>query len=62
MKHTWRSLNEVLSTLSESEILAMLTEERKGDKRIAMLQRLHQRYCALRDSRERIEILNEATQ
>jgi hypothetical protein len=48
--------------LSESEILAMLTEERKGDKRIAMLQRLHQRYCALRDSRERIEILNEATQ
>jgi len=38
----------------------MLTEERKGNKRIAMMQRLHQRYCALRDSRERIELLNEA--
>jgi len=38
----------------------MLTEERKGDKRIAMMQRLHQRYCALRDSRERIELLSEA--
>lgn len=60
MKHTWRSLNDVISSLSESEILAMLTEERKGDKRIAMMQRLHQRYCALRDSRERIELLSEA--
>lgn len=60
MKHTWRSLNDVISSLSESEILDMLTEERKGNKRIAMMQRLHQRYCALRDSRERIELLNEA--
>ena len=60
MKHTWRSLNDVISSLSESEILDMLTEERKGNKRIAMMQRLHQRYCAIRDSRERIELLNEA--
>jgi len=60
LKHTWRSLNDVISSLSESEILDMLTEERKGNKRIAMMQRLHQRYCALRDSRERIELLNEA--
>jgi len=38
----------------------MLNSERSGNKRISILERLHQRYNALRVSRERIEILSEA--
>jgi len=59
---TWRSLNNKLSSLTEEEVLRLLNEERKNAKRVSMLQRLHQRYNTLRVARERIELLNEATQ
>jgi hypothetical protein len=59
---TWRGLNDKLNTLSEDEVYKLLQAERRGPKRVSMLQRLHQRYSALRVSRERIEILREATQ
>ena len=38
----------------------MLNYERKHDKRVVVLERLHQRYTTLRASRERIELLQEA--
>jgi hypothetical protein len=38
----------------------MLNEERAGQKRITILERLHQRYNTLRVARERIELLKEA--
>lgn len=60
MIDTWRSLNQKLSSLTEEEVLALLNAERAGAKRISMLQRLHQRYCILRQTRERLEILEEA--
>ena len=60
MKRSWRWLNENLSALPEDEVLAMLNEERTTHKRVTFLERLHQRYGALRDARERIEILKEA--
>jgi hypothetical protein len=60
MKHSWRWVNENLSALPEDEVLAMLNEERAVHKRVTFLERLHQRYCALRDARERVEILKEA--
>ena len=41
-------------------MLELLTEERTGARRVAVLQRLHQRYNTLRVSRERIELLREA--
>jgi hypothetical protein len=56
----WRSLNAKLSDLNEEEVLALLTQERKSERRISMLQRLHQRYTSLRAARERVEILKEA--
>jgi len=56
----WRSLNAQLTTLSENEVLALLDNEREGEKRISMLQRLHQRYTILRAARERVEILKGA--
>jgi hypothetical protein len=36
--------------------------ERKHERRVSVLERLHQRYNTLRVSRERIEILQEARQ
>jgi hypothetical protein len=38
----------------------MLDEELQGAKRVSILQRLHQRYCILRQTRERIALLKEA--
>ena len=36
-------------------------EERKGQRRVSVLERLHQRYNTLRVARERTELLKEAT-
>ena len=60
MTTTWRSLNAELRTLTEAQVLEMLTEERKNQRRVSVLERLHQRYNTLRVSRERIELLQEA--
>ncbi len=62
MALTWRKLNAELRTLDETKVLEMLTEERADAKRVAVLERLHQRYTTLRAARERIEILQEARQ
>jgi hypothetical protein len=59
-KLSWRALNDQLPALSEDQVFAMLTHELLHEKRSSILQRLHQRYCALRDARERVEILNQA--
>jgi hypothetical protein len=42
-------------------VLELLTQEQEGQKRITILERLHQRYNTLRVARERIEIMREAT-
>lgn len=60
-KQSWRALNDVLPSLSEDEVFALLTQEQLHERRASHLQRLHQRYCALRDARERIEIMSGAT-
>jgi hypothetical protein len=57
---SWRKLNDILSQLSEEQILTMLNAERTGSRRVSVLQRLHQRYTMLRCARERIELLKEA--
>jgi hypothetical protein len=59
-KLSWRALNDQLPTLTEEEVFAMLTDELNNEKRSSILQRLHQRYCALRDARERVEVLSQA--
>ena len=56
----WRELNQKLSLLSEQQVLQMLNDERIGARRVTVLERLHQRYTALRAARERVEILKEA--
>ena len=62
MQLTWRKLNEELKTFDEQKVLEMLTYERVNARRVVVLERLHQRYTTLRASRERIELLQEATQ
>jgi hypothetical protein len=57
---SWRKLNDILSQLSEEQVLTMLNEERTGSRRVSVLQRLHQRYTMLRCARERIDLLKEA--
>jgi hypothetical protein len=56
----WRELNRTLSTLSELQVLELLETEQVEHKRIAILERLHQRYNSMRVARERIEILRKA--
>lgn len=60
MSTNWRKLNKELALFTEEQVLALLTEERAGRKRVSILERLHQRYTALRAARERREILSEA--
>lgn len=56
-----RDLQKVLNRLDEAEVLDLLTLERNSLKRISILERLHMRYNTLRVSRERVELLREAT-
>ena len=62
MNLSWRALNEQLTKLSETEVLALLNAEREGEQRISVLSRLHQRYTILRAIRERAEILKKPLQ
>lgn len=57
--HTWRSLNRVLTTLTEQELKVLLDEEIVGERRMKIMERLHQRYNILRVARERKEILGD---
>jgi hypothetical protein len=59
-KQSWRALNDQLPSLSEDEVFALLTQETLHERRSSHLLRLHQRYCALRDARERVDILGKA--
>lgn len=56
----WRKLNDILNSFNEEEVLALLEHEKKNRRRAMFLQRLHQRYSAMRVSRERIELLRKA--
>lgn len=54
MNYTWRSLNDALATMTEEQVKALLDQELLGDRRIKVMERLHQRYNTLRVARERI--------
>ena len=56
---TWRTFQSNLPNYSEAELLVLLDEEKLKHRRVSMLERIHQRYCTLRASRERLEILKE---
>ncbi len=49
----WRELNAQLNQMTEDEVKALLDVELVDRQRVTFIERLHQRYCALRASRER---------
>ena len=59
MKMTYRQLHKIINTLGEDELLEMLNAERVGQRRYAVLFRLHQRYSMLRMQRERLDLLRD---
>ena len=54
MNYTWRSLNDALATMTEEQVKDLLDQEMLGERRIKVMERLHQRYNTLRVARERI--------
>ena len=59
---TWRKFQTDLPNYSEADLLALLDEEQTQHRRVTMRERIHQRYCTLRASRERLEILKHGRQ
>jgi hypothetical protein len=59
MAYTWRSLNNILHTLSEEKVLELLIDEKLNSRRVMVLTRLHQRYSQLRATREREELFKQ---
>lgn len=59
MALSWRKFQSELTSYTEADLLALLDEEKLKHRRVSMLERIHQRYCTLRASRERMEILKE---
>ena len=53
----WRELNKRLSGMNEEEVQAMLDAEMAADRRVTVVERLHQRVSALRVTRERLALL-----
>jgi hypothetical protein len=43
--------------MAETEVKALLDAEMAGRQRVTFVERLHQRYCALRATRERAEMM-----
>ena len=58
-KLNWHQLNALLRTFSEKELKEMIDSELKGARRLSVVKRLHQRYCIVRATRERAEMLAE---
>jgi len=56
----YRELHEVIMTLTEDQVLEMLEDEQRNQRRKTFLVRLHQRYSALRAQREREELEHSA--
>lgn len=54
---TWRKLLTDMPNMTENEIKEMLIEEHAGRRRVTVMLRLHQRFCAMRAERERKELM-----
>lgn len=52
----WREFQRNIKTYSEADLKRMLEHEVKTGRRISLVERIHQRLCALRAQRERAEL------
>lgn len=53
----WRELNAQLNQMTETEVKALLDVELVNRQRVTFVERLHQRYCTLRATRERAAMM-----
>lgn len=54
---SWVRLNKVLQSADEKECHMLMETERKGQRRVTFLLRIHSRFNKLRAERERKEII-----
>lgn len=52
----WRELQRNFKSYTESDLQKMLEHEMKTERRISLVERIHQRICALRAARERADL------
>lgn len=57
--NSYRALTRRLNAMSEDEVKATLLAELDGERRVTVVERLHQRFTALRATRERLELMQE---
>ena len=57
--NSWRSINRRLNAMNEDEVKEALLAEMAGERRVTVVERLHQRFTALRATRERLELMME---
>ena len=57
--NSWRSLNRRLNAMTEDELKDALLAEMDGERRVTVVERLHQRFTSLRATRERLELMTE---
>lgn len=53
----WRTINQVLMTLTRKEVVQLIMLERESHRRARILKRLHQRLCRLRAIEEEKSLL-----
>lgn len=54
-----RSLIRRLNGMTEDEVKQQLLAEMDGERRVTIVERLHQRFTSLRAARERLELMTE---
>lgn len=57
MLANWGKLNADINQLREDQLKSLINYEVSTKKRATFIERMHQRYCALRDKREREEVM-----
>jgi hypothetical protein len=53
---TWREMMRALRTMTEQELTTALADEVNVHQRVFVAERIHQRLCAVRATRERDEL------
>jgi hypothetical protein len=56
--NSYRAIVRRMPLMDEKALRAALVEELEGERRMMVLERLHQRYCKVRAERERLAIFN----
>jgi hypothetical protein len=56
--NSFRAIMRRMPLMAERDLRAAIVQELDGERRLMVLERLHQRYCKLRAERERQALLD----